>query len=100
MGNGRVGREFWVIAEHGRKAGYVRNIENNSRVRVKVREGIRMKWLTGTAVLLPNDDPRERQRWLAGVCPGSGSNAAVVRLLGTELLTIRVDLDEESRSSR
>src|SRR5690349_17568316 len=78
VGNGRVGGEFWVIAEHGRKAGYVRNIESNPRVRVKVRDGMRMKWLAGTATVLPDDDPRERQRWLAKTRPGSASNSAVV----------------------
>ena len=93
VGNGRVGREFWIVAEHGRKAGYVRNIEHNPRVRIKVREGLRMKWLLGTAVVLADDDPRERQRWLAQARPGSASNARVVRMMGTELLTVRIDLD-------
>ena len=93
VGNGRVGREFWIVAEHGRQAAYVRNLEANPRVRVKVRDGLRMKWLTGSARILREDDPRERQRWLAGARPGSSSNAAVVRLMGTELLTVRIDLD-------
>src|SRR5262244_3627280 len=87
VGNGRVGNQFWLIAEHGMKSGYVRNIERNPRVRVKLREGFRFRWHTGTATLLPDDDPRERQRWLAQQRPGSGSNAAAVRLFGTELLT-------------
>jgi len=38
-------------------------------------------------------DPRERQRWLAQKLPASRTNAAIVRLLGTELLTVRIDLD-------
>ena len=45
------------------------------------------------AHLLPDDDPRERQRWLSRQLPGSASNAAAVRFLGTELLTVRIDLD-------
>lgn len=93
VGNGRVGQQFWLVAEHGSKAGYVRNIANNSRVRVKLREGFRARWRTGTASLLSDDDPRERQRWLAQQHPGSASNAAAVRLFGTQLLTIRIDLD-------
>lgn len=93
VGNGRVGNEFWIVAEHGRKAAYVRNIERNPRVRIKVRDGLRMKWLTGTAVVLADDDPRERQRWLAKARPGSQANARVVRMMGTDLLTVRIDLD-------
>ena len=93
VGDGRVGSQFWLVAEHGSKASYVRNIAKNPRVRVNLREGFRARWHTGTASLLPDDDPRERQRWLAQHHPGSASNAAAVRFFGTELLTIRIDLD-------
>jgi deazaflavin-dependent oxidoreductase (nitroreductase family) len=93
VGNGRVGQQFWLVAEHGNAAGYVRNIAQNPRVRVKVRNGVRSHWHTGTAQLLSDDDPRERQRWLAMQLPGSSSNATAVRLFGTQLLTVRIDLD-------
>lgn len=93
VGNGRVGDQFWLIAEHGRKAGYVRNIETNPRVRIKLRDGFRARWHAGTAHLLPGDDPRERQRWLAAQLPSSARNAAAVRLFGTELLTVQIDLE-------
>jgi len=93
VGNGRVGNQFWLVAEHGRKAGYVRNIASSPRVRLKLRDGLRVHWHSGTAHLLPDDDPLERQRWLASHVGGSEANARVVRLLGTELLTVRIDLD-------
>ena len=93
VGDGRVGNQFWIVAEHGMDAAYVRNIAQNPRVRVKVRDGLRGRWKAGTATLLPDDDPRERQRWLAHEHPGSSSNAAVVRMMGTNLLTVRVDFD-------
>lgn len=93
VGNGRVGQQFWLVAEHGSKAGYVRNIAKNPRVRVKLRNGLRSRWLIGTATLLRDDDPCERQNWLARQHPGSASNAAAVRFFGTELLTVRIDLD-------
>ena len=93
VGNGRVGEQFWLVAEHGRNAFYVRNIESNPRVRLKLRKGLRGRWHFGTAHLLPDDDPHERQRWLSQRVPGSGRNAVAVRLFGTELLTVRVDLD-------
>jgi deazaflavin-dependent oxidoreductase (nitroreductase family) len=84
VGNGLVDGTFWIVAEHGRGAGYVRNIEANPRVRVLVSG----EWRSGTAAILPDDDPRERQRKL-----GRRLNAALVRLMGTDLLTIRIDLD-------
>src|SRR5215471_7112939 len=49
VGDGRVGAQFWLVAEQGMQAGYVRNIAANRRVRVKLREGWRSRWHTGTA---------------------------------------------------
>jgi len=93
VGNGLVGGQFWMVAEHGQKAGYVRNIVANPRVRLKLRDGLRARWYTGAAHLLFEDDPRERQRWLANQLPSSASNASAVRFFGTQLLTVRIDLD-------
>jgi deazaflavin-dependent oxidoreductase (nitroreductase family) len=93
VGDGRVDGEFWIVAEHGRRAGYVRNLEANPRVRVRVREGLRMPWRSGTAQVLPDDDPRARQRWLGARRRTAYLNAAAVRAFGTELLTVRIDLD-------
>ena len=86
VGNGLDGDTFWIVAEHGRRAGYVRNIQSNSRVRVKAKR----RWRTGTAHLIPDDDPRERIRKI-----GLRVNGAVVRAVGTDNLTVRVDLDPE-----
>ena len=76
------------------KAGYVRNIAANPRVRVKLRHGLLAHWHTGKAQVLPDDDARQRQRWLAGRRPSTAANAAAVRLFGTDLVTVRIDLDE------
>ncbi len=84
VGNGLDGDTFWIVAEHGRRAAYVRNIEANPRVRVKVGGA----WRPGTARVLDDDDPRERQRRI-----GRSLNAAVVRAMGTELLSVRIDLE-------
>jgi deazaflavin-dependent oxidoreductase (nitroreductase family) len=94
VGNAQIGNQFWIVAEHGMNAGYVRNIANNPRVRLKLREGLRAHWYSGTAHALRDDDPQERQRCLVGQLPGSRANAAAVRLFGTGLLTVRVDLDK------
>jgi len=93
VGQGRVGEQFWIVAEHGTKSAYVRNIQSNPRVRVKLRDGFRARWYSGTATVLQDDDPRERQRWLSGHLPTGAANAAAVRFFGTQLLTIRIDLD-------
>lgn len=87
VGDGLVGDVFWVIAEHGRAADWVRNIDNNPSVRVRVRG----RWRSGKAHLMPEDDPRARQRILPRL------NALGVRLVGTDLLTVRIDLDPEER---
>ena len=76
------------------KAGYVRNIASNPRVRLKLRDGLRARWYTGTAHLLSDDDPRERQRRLASHLPWSSGNAAAMRLFGTQLLTVPTDLND------
>ena len=59
VGDGRVGNQFWIVAEHGMKAGYIRTLERDPHVRLKLREGLRYHWHAGTAHLLLEDDPRE-----------------------------------------
>jgi deazaflavin-dependent oxidoreductase (nitroreductase family) len=79
----RATNTFWIVAEMGRKAAYVRNIQAQPSVRVRVRG----RWRTGTALLLDGEDPRARLRSISRL------NAAGVRAMGTELLVVRVDLD-------
>jgi hypothetical protein len=45
VGNGLDGDVFWLVSEHGRQGGYVKNLIANPRVRVKVgrREGSRIQ---------------------------------------------------------
>jgi deazaflavin-dependent oxidoreductase (nitroreductase family) len=74
---------FWIVAEMGRKAGYVRNIEADPRVRIRVRG----RWRSGTAQVLDGEDARVRLRSISRL------NARGVRALGTDLLVVRVDLD-------
>ena len=95
IGNGLVDSTFWLIAEHGRHAGYVRNLEADERVRVKVRRGLRFAWQPGAAHVLDGDDPIARQRTLSRGHPTRRMNAWAVRALGTDLLTIRIDLEPD-----
>ncbi|MEA2455586.1 MAG: hypothetical protein QOI45_1848 [Thermoleophilaceae bacterium] len=87
--NGTAGDTFWIVTEHGRRAGYVRNIEANPRVRVKIGR----RWRSGTAAVVPEDDPKERLRAIARARPSARIHTATVRLMQTELLTLRIDLD-------
>jgi deazaflavin-dependent oxidoreductase (nitroreductase family) len=85
VGNGLRGRAFWIVAEHGRQAHYVRNLEADPRVRVKVG---RRPWRTGTAHVLPDDDPLERLRMLRRPVNDIG-----LRAMASEMVVVRIDLD-------
>ncbi|WP_216591013.1 nitroreductase/quinone reductase family protein [Streptomyces brasiliscabiei] len=89
IGGRRVGDTFWLVSEYGEKSQYVRNIKANPSVRVRVRG----RWHEGTARLLPDDDPVARLRTLPRM------NSAAVRLLGSRLLTVRVDLRGSGRAA-
>src|SRR5689334_20450296 len=62
--DGLEGGTFWLIAQRGRDADCVRNIEADPRVRVKL-SGPHADWRAGTAHILDDDDPHERQRILS-----------------------------------
>ncbi len=83
VGGRVIGNQFWMVSEHGKHSHYVHNIKANPAVRVRVHG----RWRSGTAHLLPDDDPQQRLRSLPGI------NSALVRAMGSDLLTIRVDLD-------
>lgn len=79
----RATNTFWIVAEMGRGAAYVRNMEADPRVRIRVGG----RWRGGTAHVLDDEDPRARLRSLSRL------NARGVRAMGTDLLVVRVDLD-------
>ncbi|MFI7008687.1 nitroreductase/quinone reductase family protein [Streptomyces sp. NPDC050145] len=83
VGGRRIGDSFWFVSEFGLKSQYVRNIQADPKVRVRIRG----RWYEGTAQLLPDDDARARLRALPRM------NSSAVRAFGIDLLTIRVDLD-------
>jgi deazaflavin-dependent oxidoreductase (nitroreductase family) len=73
---------FWLVADHGLRSQYVRNIQADPRVRLRIGA----RWYVGTAQLLDDDDPRAR----LGQLPRF--NSLMVQLVGTQLLTVRIDL--------
>jgi deazaflavin-dependent oxidoreductase (nitroreductase family) len=83
VGGRVVDNQFWMVSEHGDHSHYVLNIKANPAVRVRIGG----TWRTGTAHLLPDDDARARLATLPAM------NSAVVKLVGSDLLTIRIDLD-------
>jgi deazaflavin-dependent oxidoreductase (nitroreductase family) len=83
IGGKLVGNQYWMVSEHGDHSDYVRNIKANPAVRLRVGG----QWRSGVAHLLPDDDPWERLRHLPRL------NSTGVRVMGTDLLTVRVDLD-------
>jgi deazaflavin-dependent oxidoreductase (nitroreductase family) len=86
--DGLVGETFWIVTQRGRQSGYVKNIEANPRVRVKVRD----KWRTGTAHILDDDDPRERRRILGQSNLARKLCLRTSSAMTTSPLTVRIDL--------
>ena len=82
IGGRRTGGAFWLVSEFGERSHYVRNIQADPRVRLRLH-GV---WHEGTAHLLPEDDARARLKTLPRL------NSTAVQAFGTDLLTIRVDL--------
>jgi deazaflavin-dependent oxidoreductase (nitroreductase family) len=78
VGVTKKGGAFWVVSEHGRHSQYVKNIKGDPHVRVRHRG----KWHDGVAHLLPHENARSHTK---------GLNGLLVRLVGTELLAIRID---------
>jgi deazaflavin-dependent oxidoreductase (nitroreductase family) len=91
--DGLDGEVFWLVAQRGHRADWVRNIRANPRVRVKMRTGSGVVWRAGTAQILDDDDPRGRQRLI-------GQGDLMCRLcvrasatMDTSPPTVRIDLD-------
>lgn len=81
VGGTKRGDTVWVVAANGRASQYVKNIEVDPGVRVRVRG----RWRDGTATLCPEISPHRRM-WR------NPMNGAFLLLSGTDRLTIRIDL--------
>lgn len=75
------GDTAWIVAEHGRHAGYVSNLEADRHVRVRIGR----RWRPAEAHIVVDDDPKARLDQF-----GRRSHAAAVRRFGTELTTVRL----------
>jgi deazaflavin-dependent oxidoreductase (nitroreductase family) len=90
VGNGLDGDVFWLVSEHGRQGGYVKNLAANPRVRVKVGP----RWYAGTATIIDSDDAQARRR---RIDEGNGLvgriDGIIFRASASTPITVRIDLD-------
>jgi deazaflavin-dependent oxidoreductase (nitroreductase family) len=77
------GNTFWFVSMHGESSNYVRNIKAGNAVRIRIHG----RWRTGRAYLLPDDDADARNAQMSWVNRTANSG------LGSELLTVRIDLE-------
>ena len=92
VGAGARHGEVWVVAEHGRRAAYVANLEADPRIRVMITRLGRRHWHHAIATIEPDDDVLARQHWIAGWNPLRWLNVALVRCLGAEMTSVRIVL--------
>lgn len=91
--DGLAGDVFWLVAQRGYRTDWVRNVQADARVRVKVRTGSGVGWRAGTAHILDDDDPGERRRLIGRGSPARRLCMGAAALGDTDALTVRVDLD-------
>jgi deazaflavin-dependent oxidoreductase (nitroreductase family) len=72
---------LWVVAVHGRRAAYIRNVEAEPRVRVRIGR----TWYVGTAELLPIDGDT-----IANV---NGYARASIPVVGRQPVMLRIALE-------
>lgn len=82
VGGRLIGDSFWFLAGTGRENQYVRNLESDPNVRLRVHG----RWREGVAHICADDNPR---RLLLRLNPVNG---LFLWLTGFELLTVRIDL--------
>ena len=82
VGFTREGDALWVVAEQGRYAGYVRNLEAQPQVRVRIGG----RWRNMRASIADGDDPVARLESF-----DDERHAQLVQKFGTSLLSIRLD---------
>jgi 2-polyprenyl-6-hydroxyphenyl methylase / 3-demethylubiquinone-9 3-methyltransferase len=90
VGNGLDGNVFWLVAEHGLRCDYVKNLVAHPQIEIKAGG----QWRRGTTTIVPDDDAATRRRRL------DKANGLFGRLDGliftstaTDPITIRVDLE-------
>ena len=91
VGNGRKGDLFWIIAEHASRAGYVRNIQHDPHVRVRLRIGLRYRWVPGIATGAPTMTCSPAAE--TSPAPAAGLQRDIRARFGADLLTVHVQIN-------
>jgi deazaflavin-dependent oxidoreductase (nitroreductase family) len=91
----RDGQTLWLIAQHGKHAGWVRNFEAKPQVRVRLGRS----WQEGEAELLPDDDVKARVLTFADSAAGQKMTAAMFRALESQPVTVRIQLTDSTSTS-
>jgi deazaflavin-dependent oxidoreductase (nitroreductase family) len=94
VGNGLIGGEFWLIAQRGLRAGYVRNLRANPRVSIKLGR----RWYSGSAEILRDDDWSRRLDRIGNTLGAMRRRDATllrwfIRVRRTQPVTVRIKLD-------
>lgn len=90
VGNGLDGDVFWLVSIQGKRSRYVRNLLSHPRVRVKVKR----TWYSGTATLVPDDNPWKRRATIDARNGRMGEfDGKIFRKYADGPITIRIDLD-------
>jgi deazaflavin-dependent oxidoreductase (nitroreductase family) len=90
VGGAIDGSAYWLVAEHGTRCAYVRNLMAHPAVRVKLKR----RWLRGTASVLPDDEPFARRRAIDRHNGMVGRvDGVFFRAAASTPVTVRVDLD-------
>jgi deazaflavin-dependent oxidoreductase (nitroreductase family) len=87
VGGRLCGDTFWLVVGDRSRSQYVKNIEANPTVRVRAHG----RWHTGTAHLLVHDNARHRLMSMNPI------NSLFIGIAGTDLATIRIDLDPDQQ---
>lgn len=85
----RDGQTLWVIAQHGRHAGWVLNLEAEPHIRARLGRS----WHAGRAQLVDEDDPHARGRTFARNPILRSMIVGSLRALETTPVSLRIDLD-------
>jgi deazaflavin-dependent oxidoreductase (nitroreductase family) len=90
VGGHLEGRTYWVVAQRGDDADFVKNLLASPRVRLRIGRS----WHLGSATLLPGDDGMARRRRLDRANKWIGrADGLIFRAGASNPRTIRIDLD-------
>jgi deazaflavin-dependent oxidoreductase (nitroreductase family) len=85
VGGRLCGDTFWLVTGDRSRSQYVKNIEANPTVRVRAHG----RWHTGKAQVLAHENARRQLMTMNPI------NSVFIWIAGTDLATIRIDLDHD-----